>query len=200
MRRLSLRLHLWLLRVGWATPATVAALTIGIATALLWIPAAESTRNAAQRRLDDARSAPPPATNPSVTREALAEQKLATFYATLGRYQSAENYVRTLFQSASNVGLTLRQGEYHMNANSAGSFYAYRVALPIRGPYRAIRQFCGQVLEDLPFASLDEIQLKRGAIGDSAIEARLQFTLFLTDQAAAASNVSAAKVTEVTGP
>ena len=200
MRTLPLRVHLWLLRVGCAIPATIAALTLGIATAILGIPAAQSARDSAQRRLAEARSAPSPATNRSFAREALTDQKLATFYTTLGRYQSVEDYLGTLFQSARNLGLTLKQGEYHMNVNAAGSFYTYRVVLPVHGPYRAIRQFCDQVLADLPFTALDEIQLKRGAISDSAIEARLQFTLFLSDGTVAGSSASAPEPTDVSGP
>jgi len=45
----------------------------------------------------------------------------------------------------------------------------------------AVRRFCERVLLTIPFASLDEITFKREAVGNGSLDARLRFTLYLTD-------------------
>jgi hypothetical protein len=42
-----------------------------------------------------------------------------------------------------------------------------------------IRNFIADVLERIPAVALDEIILKRDAIGDARIDASIRFTLFL---------------------
>ncbi|MGZ3158645.1 MAG: hypothetical protein ACXU7H_06145, partial [Burkholderiaceae bacterium] len=52
---------------------------------------------------------------------------------------------------------------------------------PVKGQYQAIRKFCEQTLLAIPFASLDEINFKRDEITNSTLEAKLHFTLYLSD-------------------
>jgi hypothetical protein len=116
---------------------------------------------------------------------ASANQNLALFYDNLGQRRYAEQQVGTLFALAAKAGLTLNHGEYKFGYERASGVHTYQVLLPVKGPYRAIWQFCLQVLLTVPFASLDEINFKRELIADPAPEARLRLTFYLKDTDAA---------------
>ncbi len=114
-----------------------------------------------------------------------ASRNLALFYANLGQRRYAEQEVGTLFALAAKSGLALNQGEYKFGYDRASGVHSYQVLLPVKGSYRAIWQFCLQVLRSVPFASLDEINFKRDLIADPAPEARLRLTFYLKDTDAA---------------
>jgi hypothetical protein len=104
---------------------------------------------------------------------------LALFYRSLGEPGHAERQLRTLFALADKTGIVLDKGEYREAFDSNARLTTYQLTLPVKGSYRAIRQFAMQSLREIPFASLDEISFRRDAIGDANVEARLRFTLYL---------------------
>jgi hypothetical protein len=108
---------------------------------------------------------------------------LALFYRSLGDRGHAERQIGTLFALADKAGLVLSKGEYREAFDSSARVYTYQLTLPVKGSYRAIRDFAMQSLRAIPFASLDEISFRREAIGDANVEARLRFTLYLRDRA-----------------
>jgi hypothetical protein len=103
------------------------------------------------------------------------------FYAALGEQGYAEQQLKTLFDIAAKNGLRLDQGEYKSNFDRNSDTLAYQIQLPVVGSYSAIRQFCEEVLLAIPFASLDEMSFKRDAISNNNLEAKLRFTLYLTN-------------------
>jgi hypothetical protein len=109
----------------------------------------------------------------------LAEVRLQEFYAVLGDDHYAEQQVKTLFALAAKDGLNLSQADYQRTADKNGRFHMYRIVLPVKGSYPAIRHFCEQMLQTLPFAALDEMSFKRDAVGNAVIETRVVFTLYL---------------------
>jgi hypothetical protein len=54
--------------------------------------------------------------------------------------------------------------------------------LPVKGSYEQIRGFVAAVLNDVPAAALEDIGLRRDAIGARTLEARLKLTLFLRSE------------------
>jgi hypothetical protein len=64
--------------------------------------------------------------------------------------------------------------------------HTYQLNLPVKGSYAAIWQFALSALRAIPFASLDDISFRRDSIGDATVEARLRFTLYLSEQGGAA--------------
>lgn len=111
-----------------------------------------------------------------------ASDNLSLFYRSLGERGHAERQLRTLFAIADKAGLVLAKGEYREAFDSNARVYTYQLTLPVKGSYRAIRDFAMQSLRAIPFASLDEISFRREAIGDPNVEARLRFTLYLRDR------------------
>jgi hypothetical protein len=171
-----LALRLWLMRRGPALCLAVVLLALGLVLWAWLLPQRMAQAIAMQQPLPAPASlvpAPPP---PS------ANENLALFYQTLGERRYAEQQVRTLFGLAAKTGLSLRQGEYRFGQDRAAGLSTYQITLPVRGPYQNIWQFALQALAAMPFAALDEISLRREAIGDPVVEARLRFTLYLKEQ------------------
>jgi hypothetical protein len=174
-----LRARLRLQRAG-AAPCIAAGLCVLGLAAWAWLlpQRAEQARVMAQPLPVPSRLAvapPPPTSN----------QNLAAFYEVLGEQRYAEQQVKLLFDLAAKSGLVLSQGEYKAGYDKASQVATYQIVLPVKGQYNAIWQFSMQALRAMPFAALDEISLRRDAIADPAVEARLRFTLYLKPAAAA---------------
>jgi len=175
---LWLRLRLATRAIG---PVAGAALVVAIAAlaVLAWVtPARDRQELQQQTRLVQA-AAPPPA--PVVSPVATANQNLELFYASLGERRYTEQQVKTLFGIAAKTGINLRQGEYKAAYDQNGKLHTYQMTLPVTGSYQAIWQFAMLSLRAIPFAALDDIGFRRDDIGAAGVDARVRFTLYLSD-------------------
>jgi len=107
------------------------------------------------------------------------ESRLQKFYENLGESRYAEQQLKTLFAVAAKKNLKLNEGEYKLSEEKNSDTVVYQIQLPVTGPYAAIREFCEEVLQTVPFASLDEISFKRDVIGKNNLDAKLRLTLYL---------------------
>jgi hypothetical protein len=98
-------------------------------------------------------------------------------YARFPPLEALSNQVAHLHRLGRTSGLQLQQGDYRLEAPPAG-LIAYRVSLPVRGDYAALRRFMGAVLQEIPVASIDRLRFERKKPGDTQLDAHLQLTLF----------------------
>jgi hypothetical protein len=169
-------------RLGWVNGLALVLLLLACAGFFGALP--ELRRQEAQNRatLEQARKTlaqpqvdvAPPLSN--------AERNLQAFHDLLGESRYAEQQVKTLFAIAAKNNLTLSQAEYKLGNSKSGTFSTYTISLPVHGQYGAIRTFCQQVLLAIPFASLDQVEFKRDAVGNTNLEGKLRFTLYLDGQ------------------
>lgn len=192
LRARLLQGRLYLGRFGWANLAALALLLAGACACLILLPGLQDRLTSRQEELADLQSrlrreihqasAAPKAAPPST---------LGAFRATLGDIHQADEALKTIFAEADRQLLVLDQAEYRLAYDKAGGFYAYSVRLPVKGGYLALRIFCEQVLLALPYASLDEIDFKRRAAGETDLDARLHFTLYLAGPPDYAAGIAA---------
>lgn len=97
----------------------------------------------------------------------------------LGKISETEHYVDTLLTLIQSLGMNAPTGEYKLSCDAPSRLCRYRVRLPLIGSYLQIRNFAEHSLLALPFASLDEMSLRRESIGSGDIEAGLVFSLYL---------------------
>jgi hypothetical protein len=109
-----------------------------------------------------------------------AQQNLQNFSAALGDVEKTERYLTTMFSEADKQELVLEQAEYKLSYDKNGRFYTYSIKLPVSGSYAALRNFCIDLLLALPFASLDAVSFKRRDSNQATLEAKLNFTLYLS--------------------
>lgn len=116
---------------------------------------------------------------PTGARNGANEQRLQAFRGMLADPRYAEQHVKTLFALATRNGLALNQADYALGNEAHGQFRTYRVVLPVKGEYPAIRRFCEQVLESMAFASIDELTFRKDTAASAALETRFVLTLYL---------------------
>lgn len=182
---LGLQARLALTRFGWINNIAGALIVLAIAAWLWGIPYLRTQTNAPMQALERAqKSLASTDSHPTEATTSLPEERLAAFYDVLGDKRYVEQQVKTLFAVAAKSGLILNQGEYKSSLEKGTHTTTYQMILPVKGQYQAIRKFCEQTLLAIPFASLDEINFKRDDITNSTLEAKLHFTLYLSDTAA----------------
>jgi hypothetical protein len=173
---LFLRLRLAILAAGPLAMAGAGACLLGGA-ALAWL--LPQGRLHAQLHADALRAASQPVAVAAAP--ATPDQNLAAFQRTLGERRYVEQQVRTLFGLAAKAGLSLQQGDYRSGYDQGARVHTYQVTLPVRGSYKSVWRFAMMALAAIPFASLDEVSLRREAVGEATIDARLRFTLYLRE-------------------
>ncbi len=101
------------------------------------------------------------------------------FQSLLGELAEVESHVGTLLSLSQTLEMPAVTGEYKLSCEAATRLCRYRVRLPLVGSYLQIRTFVEQSLLELPFASLDELSLRREGVASGELEASLTMTLHL---------------------
>lgn len=93
--------------------------------------------------------------------------------------ESAPRWLNRVYAIARREKLELPQGAYKLSEDPALLLSHYHVSFPVRGDYLQIRRFIAQVLDEVPFASLESVTFQRQRVSDSAVEANVSLTLHL---------------------
>jgi hypothetical protein len=83
-----------------------------------------------------------------------------------------------LIALAGEQGLHVPSGDYRLLPAKGGLFDRYVLSLPVKGNYRAIRQYVGAARREFPDLAVEDISLRRDNIGNAEVEAQLRFVLF----------------------
>lgn len=154
----------------------LAALLLALAAALHgWVlpslsQRAEAAAAAAERRT--VRRSEDPA--------AAAASELQAFYRHVEAGSLPDQLAR-LHGVARATGIVLRQGEYRLLREGDGRLRRYQLMLPVRGPYRGVRQFVSAALRTLPNAALEQVSFQRQRVEDGEVEAQLRLTIYLPE-------------------
>ena len=172
----------WMVRrcegvLGWQGMAGLALLA---ASAMGWLAAIDPLdgqvetlkAEAASRHIEGRRQA-------SAARDNDPAAQLEKFYAFFSRGEPLEAWLARLYEVGDRSGLTLRQAQYQPVDAEGLALERYRITVPITATYPQLRRFLAGVLTEIPIVSLDQVTLHRQRPGDAALEANLQFTLYL---------------------
>jgi len=102
--------------------------------------------------------------------------QLNAFRAFLPRSESLPRWLEAMHVAGRGTGIAIRSGEYRLERQDAG-LWRYHVTLPVSGNYTQLRQFVNAVLQEVPAASLDDVQLRRESGAGERLEARLRFSI-----------------------
>ena len=97
------------------------------------------------------------------------------------RTDSITHWLGRVYAAAGKEQLVLVQGTYKVRGESGVGLVAYQLTLPVRGSYPQVRRFIGQVLADVPAASLESVQFQRERSADGAIDAKVVFSLHVRE-------------------
>ena len=112
--------------------------------------------------------------------------KLQTFYAYLGRNETATDWLAKLYGIGRATGVELQSATYRTTdgekarlTSGGGKIERYEITMPVTGSYKQLREFLRRALAELPVLSLDQMTLKRESRNDGAVQAELKMTLHL---------------------
>ena len=111
--------------------------------------------------------------------QARLEALLAEFPA---RRQLPDELAR-LSETFAAAGVRVDSAEYQPDSGKAGDFSALTVTMVVKVPYPRLRALFETIRETMPTVAIDDVQIKRDAIGATEAEARLRFKLFMRQQA-----------------
>lgn len=161
-------------------PAALALLmaSIAISAQLLWLPklkAEQATALQRQRlrvelpRLNEA--APDP------------EREALRWIDALPRVDQRGQQVRLLIERARDAGVTMERADYAVQADTSLPISRMNVSVPVQGSYAAVRRFLAGVLNDVPNAALESLQLERSDTRADELRATARLMLlYRTDQ------------------
>jgi hypothetical protein len=176
MKRLLWELRILQARSGWWPLPVVAGLFSAVFYLLMILPAQSDFERASQHHVAlVARQAATPAQAKMADAESAMLQSLPS-YRTLPQSLSA------IFATAREMDVILDMGDYRYIRNHGESFGRYQVELPVIADYPTLRALVVRLMNQMPYASLDDISLMREAADTEVVEARLRLTLFLVEK------------------
>ena len=174
--RLAWSIKRGLVRLRWPGMLGAALLAVAVGLALFGVEhARERLRVLDAQRIElAAREKGKPQAEPPTQRG-----QLANFYSFFPLAEVVPEILGKIQRAAQRNELTLAKGEYKFSEERDFRLASYQITLPVMGGYAQVRGFVNDVLDAVPAAALEELTLKREAIGDDALEARVRFTLFV---------------------
>lgn len=150
-----------------------------VACAAFWFAGVQKAEAEAARLRDALVTAAAARPGAAIRVNAGPAQSLANFYGYFGSRDEAFAALQAVFLAAETEGLALETGEYRLARERDASLLRYQIVLPVKGNYRSIRRFVARALNEAPGIALDDLSLRRDSVQSSALEARVQLTLFL---------------------
>lgn len=106
-------------------------------------------------------------------------ESLAGFYGYFATRDEAFAALQAIFGAAALEGLELETGEYRLGRERGSRLLRYQIVFPVKGSYPKIRRFVARALNEAPGVALDDLTLRRENAQTNAVEARVQFTMYL---------------------
>ncbi len=89
--------------------------------------------------------------------------------------------LETLVEAAQRAGLALERADYSLGAATAGALTRVEATLPLTGSYAGVRRFVADVLNQLPHAALESLQLERANAQAKELQATARLVLFYSE-------------------
>jgi hypothetical protein len=148
----------------------------GVAGACLWAgPGLQSASDDAQAELAQRRAAlasSPAAPPPAPT----AQEQLDRYVDGFPPFAQNAQDLKAVFAGAQRAQVELLKGDYVVKADPASPFITYTATFPLHQGYDALKRFAAEVLQTLPHAALEDLQLVRPDASGTELDATVRFT------------------------
>lgn len=175
-------LHLYRIRHHLGL-AGMAGLAVGFSGLLIYLFAVLPVERQAQsgaERLSRMRSQPGITSVVEPSRMGEAET-MARFYAQFPPMHNLPELLKKLHALAQKHEVALDRADFKFGSAEGERLLRYEITLPVKSSYPHLRSFIDEASRKLPTMGLSEITLKREAVGDNLVQARLNFVLYLAD-------------------
>jgi hypothetical protein len=102
--------------------------------------------------------------------------------AALPSHRTLPKWLAAIFTTAKDLDVVLDVGDYRYIHNRGEPYGRYQVELPVYADYATVRRFTARLMNDMPFAVLEDIRLTRDEVDSDIVEAHLRLTLFLAER------------------
>lgn len=167
-------------RLGMAGLAGVLAAVCAMAIYLFAVLPAERQVQAGEAQVRHLRAHPQGAAvaQPSRSGDSAA---LSEFYGQFPPMARLPELLGTLHALAHEHGIAIPRGDFKFANNDGEKLLRYEITLPVKCSYLQLRNFIDAAAHKLPTLGLNEISIKREAVGDDMVQARLGFILYLSE-------------------
>lgn len=172
--RVSAQIALW--RHGWAWPLAAAAVAGVVVLHLAVLHPLQQARDSLELELAHGLAVPP---RPAATPESTTAERAAALRAMLQEAPAATELLQQMSVLAAAQEIQLPQGEYQQRLHPANGILQVQVSQPVRASYPRLRQYVESVLRTMPNVSLDQVAAHRESIGQTELEVRLRWSLWL---------------------
>jgi hypothetical protein len=117
---------------------------------------------------------------------------IAEHYARLPAHDQLPHLVQRLIELGRTHDLVLGEGEYRIHDDANARTSSYRIRFPVSGNGEAIQRFVLEAMNDQSTLALQALSMRRERIGTGAVEADIQFVLFVKPATHPAANLPAA--------
>ncbi len=113
-----------------------------------------------------------------------AERNWVEARASLPDVSQRQELLADLLALAVRHGVSVARSDLRTESDAAPGVERYRIVMPARADYAALRSFIEAALLAQPALSLDDLQLSRRSVSQADIEAQLQWSLHLRQRGA----------------
>lgn len=172
----------WRLQLGLPGIVGLACLALAAYLAAVYAPALQAEQDELRARQQQARERPATASR-RTTPTSAALHRVDSLPA--GNQRGAD--LARLIEISRRTGVELTRGDYTTNkpsaaddadASAADAVSQWHLQLPVRGNYTQVRRFIAEMLNTMPHAALDGLQVERPDTRQTTLETTLRITLF----------------------
>jgi len=106
-------------------------------------------------------------------------EQLAEFYDFFPSEKESPRWLGLMVEIANKNRLTLNHGEYTLVRDSVGQLRRFRITLPVTGNYPQIRKYLSQLIAEVPYMSLENVQFERKDVDESELQAKIVLVLYM---------------------
>lgn len=169
------------LAIAWrrhlGRPGALALLLLAVAATLQWQVRPLLQRDA--QRLEARRSA---LASAPVSRGLEGAERGPLSAADIPSARQRGRDLELLVATAQRAGLGLERADYSLGAATAGALTRVEATLPLTGSYAGVRRFVAEVLNELPHAALESLQLERANAQAKELQATARLVLFYSEE------------------
>jgi len=122
--------------------------------------------------------------HPQTERHYAPEETLALFYDFFPARPRLNEQLRTIHQLAADKGLAIERVDYRLSHIAGTPLWRYQMSFPLNTDYVTLRHYLADVLQALPNAALEDVDLQRADADAELLEEKIGLVLFLRESGA----------------
>lgn len=107
------------------------------------------------------------------------EVTLTDVYARFPSQKDVPKWLSQIFTAARDMNVDLEIGQYAYEKERGTSLSRYQIELPVEAPYPTVRALIARLMNEMPFAALDDLVITKELPEDEVTQATLRFSIFV---------------------